>query len=92
MEETLHSRDNGVVSLTVEPWWLLYYLGILGGYNPKMRTVKGDSRDSPYSKRDQYCSHNIPIFFRKSYGSGMGIVRIRGPIIGGSLKIPLSLC
>ncbi len=40
---------------------------------------------APYGKWDTYYSH----IFRDSYGSGMGIVWVRSPIIGGSLKIPL---
>ena len=33
----------------------------------------------PYGKRDPYYSH----IFRDSYGSGMGIVWVSGPIVGG---------
>ena len=40
----------------------------------------------PYGKRDPYYSHTVPIslgILMGSYGSGMGIVWVRGPIIGG---------
>ena len=41
-----------------------------------------------YGKRDPYYSH----IFRASYQSGMGLVWVRGPILGGPWKSQLKIC
>ena len=79
--EALEEVASGASFFSTKKWWV----GSSGWFT---RDCQGHGTPL-YGKRDPYYSHTIPIslgFFRDSYGSGMGIVWITGPVIGGPWK------